>query len=76
VTTEDGTALTLVPHLDKVLPELPADLHPVAVAGFLLTPQTELARRGRPRSVHDWLNGGGAVEQVLQLIELNEWACS
>jgi len=67
------SALKTVRGLDQVLPALPTDLHPTAVAGFLLTPQHELAIDGEPRTVRDWLNSGGAVEPVLRLIEMGEW---
>lgn len=67
-------ALDSVPNLDRVLSALRADLHPVAVAGLLTTPQHELILHGRTCTVREWLIGGGAVEPVLQLIEINRWA--
>lgn len=74
----DGThgrhALQQVRGLDQVLPALPPGVHPLAVAGFLLTPQLELSLDGRPRTVREWLRGGGPVEPVLRLIEIEEWA--
>lgn len=69
-------ALTVVGGLDEVLRALPTDLHPLAIAGFLLTPKQELAIDGRARAVRDWLNNGGAVGPVLQLIDLTEWVRS
>jgi hypothetical protein len=68
-----GGMLKPVRGLDQVLPSPPIDLHPTAVAGFLLTPQQELDIDGRPRAVRDWLNSGGAVELVLRLIEIGDW---
>jgi hypothetical protein len=65
--------LKQVRGLDQVLPALPTDLHPAAVAGFLLTPQEDLAVDGQPRTVRDWLSSGGAVEPVLRLVEAGEW---
>jgi hypothetical protein len=68
--------LKLVRGLEHVLPVLPADLHPSAVAAFLLEPQPELAIRGRDNSVRDWLLSGGNVEPVLALADVEEWAGS
>jgi hypothetical protein len=72
----DGGASKLkqVRGLDQVLPALPPDLHPTSVAGFLLTPQPDLRIDGQPKSVRDWLLSGGAVDPVLELIEIAEWA--
>jgi hypothetical protein len=72
----DGGASKLkqVRSLDQVLPALPPDLHPTSVAGFLLTPQPDLRIDGQPKSVRDWLLSGGAIEPVLELIEIAEWA--
>lgn len=71
----DQTTLKQIRGLDQVLPHLLAqDLHPTAVAGFLLTPQSELRIGGRPQSVNDWLRHGGSTQPVLELIELGRWA--
>lgn len=68
-------SLRTVRGLDRVLPQLLLkDLHPTAVAGFLLTPQHELPIAGQPASVRDWLLHGGAVEPVHVLLELGDWA--
>ncbi|MDD4866075.1 MAG: DNA-binding protein [Mycobacterium sp.] len=72
--TKDQSRLKQVRGLDQVLAALPSDLHPTAVAGFLLTPQPELSLDNRPRAVRDWLRSGGSVEPVLGLIEIGEWA--
>lgn len=74
VRAEGRDVLKQVRGLDQVLPALPTDLHPTAVAGFLLTPQEDLAIEGQPRTVRDWLSSGGAVEPVLRLVEAGEWA--
>jgi hypothetical protein len=66
--------LDTIRELDRVLAVLPADLHPMAVNGLLLTPQWELAVDGRPLTVVEWLRTGGPVEAVLRLIEIGEWA--
>lgn len=69
----DGTPARLVPGLDAVLPALPPDLHPAAVAGFLETPQTDLRKDGSTLTVRAWLKGGGDADHVLRLIETGEW---
>ena len=71
-----SSSLSLVPHVDRVLPTLPADLQPAAVASFLLTPSDALVISGRDATVLDWLSGGGPVEPVLQLVEIGRWAAS
>jgi hypothetical protein len=74
-----GQPLTLkqVRGLDQALPHLlTKDLHPTAVAGFLMTPQPELRIDGQPKSVKEWLRHGESVEPVLQLIEIGEWAAT
>ena len=68
--------LKVVRGLEQVLPALPSDLHPTAVATFLLAPQPELAIGGRPNSVREWLLSGGSVEPVLALTDVEEWAGS
>jgi hypothetical protein len=53
------SALKVVRQLDRVLRALPTDVHPLAIAGFLLRPQQELAVNDRPCAVRDWLSSGG-----------------
>jgi hypothetical protein len=60
--------------LDQVFPALPADLHPVSVAGFLRTPQPDLTLDGARLSPLQWLHSGGAIEPVLRLVEAADWA--
>jgi hypothetical protein len=49
--------------LDEVLPHLLVrGRHPTAVAGFLMTPQSELRIDGQPKSVREWLLHGESVE--------------
>jgi hypothetical protein len=60
--------------LDRVFAALPPDLHPVAVAGFLRTPQPDLMLHGRPMATLDWLRSGGDVAPVLRLVEVADWA--
>jgi hypothetical protein len=67
--------LKQVRGLDQVLPHLLAqDLHPTAVARFLLAPQPELLIGGQPQSVRDWLLHGESVRPVLDLIDVAQWA--
>jgi hypothetical protein len=60
--------------LDRVFAALPADLHPVAVAGFLRTPHADLTLHGRALSPLEWLRSGGDVEPVLRLVDAADWA--
>ena len=69
------TTLKQVRGLDQVLPHLLAqNLHPTAVAGFLMTAQPELRINGQQRSVKDWLLHGESVQPVLDLIDVGQWA--
>jgi hypothetical protein len=54
-----------VPHLRRVIPALPEDLHPLDVEAFMTAPQETLGGR----SVVDWLSSGGALEPVLELAD-------
>lgn len=68
-------ALKHVRGLDQVLPHLLSlNLHPAAVARFLLTPQPELRIDGQPNSVRAWLLHGESIQPVVDLIEIGEWA--
>ena len=68
-------SLKHVRGLDQVLPHLLAqNLHPTAVAGFLMTPQPELRINEQQHSVKDWLLHGGSVQPVLDLIDVGQWA--
>ena len=60
--------------LEAWLPVLPADLHPLSVAGFLTTPQPDLRIGGRPVSPLEWLRSGGDVDPVLSVAEAADWA--
>lgn len=73
----DGARLQHVRGLDRVLPHvLSREVHPVAVEGFLVAPQTELSVDGRPLSVRQWLLSGGSADRVLQLVDISDWAGS
>ena len=60
--------------LGEVFPALPDDLHPVAIAGFLHTPQPDLEVNGRPVAPLEWLRSGGDVAAVLTAAQALEWA--
>lgn len=61
----DGASV--VPGLREVLVALPRGLHPLEVAGFMLTSQPELDVDGEPVSPRDWLRHGGDVSAVAAL---------
>lgn len=59
--------------LDRALSTLGANsMHPVAVAGFLRSPQADLGGA----SVLEWLSAGNDIADVLRLVELQHWAGS
>ncbi|OLT97310.1 helix-turn-helix domain-containing protein [Mycobacterium syngnathidarum] len=58
--------------LDQVFKALPADLHPVAVAGFLRTPQLDLFH-DRPLTPVEWLRDGGDVTQAVAAAAGTDW---
>ncbi len=58
-----------IPGLRAVLAALPSDLHPLEVAGFMTTPDPDLAVADAPLSPRDWLIGGGDLHVVVELIE-------
>lgn len=61
--------------LDRVLPHLlTKDLHPTAIAGFLLIAQPELLIDGQPKSVREWLLHGEPEEPVLNLVDIGDWS--
>jgi hypothetical protein len=65
----------VVPGLGRVLPRLPAALHPLAVVRWFTSPHPELIRPddpdATPASPLDWLRTGGDPAVVA---ELAEWA--
>ena len=63
-----------LPGLRAVLAALPADLHPLEVAGFMSTASASLIVEDEPTSPREWLLGGGDVRVVVELLEhLDEW---
>lgn len=58
--------------LDQVFKALPPDLHPVAVDGFLRTPQSDLYL-DKPVSPVEWLLGGGDVAEAVAAATVADW---
>ncbi len=71
-TGDNGGPTRQVRGLDQVFKALPADLHPVAVAGFLRTPQADLFQ-GRPLTPVEWLRDGGDVDQAVTAAANTDW---
>lgn len=71
-TGDDGGPVRQIRGLDQVLKALPAGLHPVAVAGFLRTPQPDLYL-GRALTPTEWLRGGGDVAQAVSAAADADW---
>ncbi|GBF17750.1 hypothetical protein Br6_05157 [Rhodococcus sp. Br-6] len=65
--TADGA----VPHLEKVLPWLPKDLHPLTVQSLLTQPQPSLVVDDRPVSIVAWLTGSAGTDaEILEAIDV------
>ncbi|MFC9553865.1 hypothetical protein ACFTWF_23745 [Rhodococcus sp. NPDC056960] len=66
-----------VPHLDRVLPLLAKDLHPLTVQALLTHPQPSLIVEGRPVSIVAWLIGSAGtaadIEQVADVLVAADW---
>jgi hypothetical protein len=67
-----GGLIRQVRGLAQVFKALPADLHPVAVDGFLHTPQPGLYH-DRAQSPLDWLRDGGDVDAVVAAAAAADW---
>ena len=61
-------------HLDQVLPAIPTDIHPLAVARLLSAAQSDLVVDGQPVSPLQWLRDGGDVLAVRKIVEAADWA--
>ncbi len=61
---DDGTPL---PNLRAVLVALPSELHPLAVNGFMTTPNTDLEIGDEAVSPTQWLTAGGDADAVTAL---------
>lgn len=71
-TTADSGPSRQVRGLDQVFKALPAGLHPVAVAGFLRTPQPDLFH-DRPMTPVEWLRNGGDIDAVITAAANTDW---
>lgn len=70
---ETGVPVREVRGLAEVFRALPDDLNPVAVDGFLRTPQPELERDGRAQTPLSWLRNGGDVLNVVAAASAFDW---
>ena len=71
-TGDNGGPTRQVRGIDQVLKALPDDLHPVAVAGFLRTPQSNLFH-DRPMTPIEWLRAGGDIDQAVAAADVVDW---
>jgi hypothetical protein len=71
-TGDNGGPTRQVRGLDQVFKSLPAELHPVAIAGFLRTPQPDLFQ-GRPVTPVEWLRDGGDVDRAVAVAVEIDW---
>lgn len=63
-----------IPGLRALLAELPPDMHPLEVAGFMTTPDADLSVDDEPTSPREWLIGGGDVSAVVDIVkQLDTW---
>ena len=63
-TSNDGHQLRVIRGIGQVLKSRPQDLHPLAVEGFLRTPQPDLTT-DRAVTPLEWLLGGGDISTVV-----------
>lgn len=71
-TGDNGGPTRQVRGMDQVFKALPSDLHPVAVAGFLRTPQPELFH-DRPMAPIEWLRSGGDIDRAVAAAAAVDW---
>lgn len=71
-TDDSGAPTRLVRGLERVLAALPADLNPLAVAGFLATPQGSLYT-DRAMTPLEWLRAGGDVGEAVAAAGAVDW---
>lgn len=72
-TGDNGGPTRQVRGLDQVLKALPRDLHPVAVAGCLRTPQADLFH-DRPMTPIGWLRAGGDIDRAVTAAAAVDWS--
>jgi hypothetical protein len=61
-------------HLDQVLPAIPTDIHPLAVARLLSSSQPDLVVDAHPVSPLQWLRDGGDLRAVRKIVDAADWA--
>lgn len=71
-TGDNGGPSRQIRGLHQVLKALPNGMHPVAVAGFLRTPQPDLYLE-RALTPVEWLRSGGDVDQVVAAAMNTDW---
>lgn len=71
-TGDNGGPSRQIRGLDQVLKALPNGMHPVAVAGFLRTPQPDLYLE-RALTPVEWLRSGGDIDQVVAAAMNTDW---
>lgn len=59
------TSTAQVPHLDRIVPLLDGDIHPLSVQALLTAPQRSLIVDGEPVSVVAWLTGCAGTEDEI-----------
>ena len=68
-----------VPHIERVIPFLADDMHPLTVQALLTLPQATLTV-GEPVSIVQWLTGSAGnsedIDRVTDLISASEWTLS
>lgn len=63
-----------IPGLRAVLAALPADLHPLEVAGLMTMPDPDLTIADEPTIPRDWLVNGGTADTVRELLtHVDRW---
>lgn len=60
---------TLLPGLKQVIQALPDDLDPASVEGLMTSEQDNLLLQGAPVTPREWLQAGGSVDDVIDVIE-------
>lgn len=71
-TSADGGPSRQIRGLDQVFKALPPGLHPIAITGFLRTPQPDLFH-DRPMTPVEWLRDGGDIGQAVVAAANTDW---
>lgn len=70
--TADGGPGRQIRGLDQVFKALPGGLHPIAITGFLRTPQPDLFHN-RPMAPLEWLRDGGDIATAVAAAANTDW---